>query len=72
MILSLIVFLPLAGAILVLLAGGSGDRPDRERLVRTLALGVSLLLSLSSTGFQWSPTSSIVRPASRSGIHASS
>ena len=42
MILSLIVFLPLAGALLVLLAGGGGDRPDRERLVRTLALAVSL------------------------------
>ena len=42
MILSLIVFLPLAGALLVLLAGGGGDRPDRERTVRTLALAVSL------------------------------
>jgi NADH-quinone oxidoreductase subunit M len=42
MILSLIVFLPLAGALLVLIAGGGGDRPDRERLVRTLALAVSL------------------------------
>jgi hypothetical protein len=40
MILSLIVFLPLAGALLVLLAGGGGDRPDRERVVRALALGV--------------------------------
>jgi NADH-quinone oxidoreductase subunit M len=42
MILSLIVFLPLAGALLILLAGGGGDRPDRERVVRALALGVSL------------------------------
>jgi NADH-quinone oxidoreductase subunit M len=41
--LSLIVFVPLAGALLVLLAGGRGDRPDREPLVRTLALGVSLV-----------------------------
>jgi NADH-quinone oxidoreductase subunit M len=40
--LSLIVFVPLAGAALVLLAGGRGDRPDREPLVRTLALAVSL------------------------------
>ena len=32
MILSLIVFLPLAGAILVLLAGGSGERSDRDGL----------------------------------------
>ena len=30
--LSLIVFLPLAGALLVLLAGGRGDRHDREPL----------------------------------------
>ena len=43
MILSLIVFLPLAGALLVLLAGGSGDRSDRDGLVRMLALGVSLV-----------------------------
>ena len=42
MMLSLIVFLPLAGALLVLLAGGSGDRPDREPAVRAIALGVSL------------------------------
>ncbi len=40
--LSLIVFVPLVGALLVLLAGGRGDRPDREPLVRWLALGVSL------------------------------
>jgi NADH-quinone oxidoreductase subunit M len=43
MILSLIVFLPLAGALLVLLAGGVGDRPERERTVRTIALVVSLV-----------------------------
>ena len=43
MILSLIVFLPLAGALLVLLAGGIGDRPERERTVRTIALVVSLV-----------------------------
>ncbi len=42
MMLSLIVFLPLAGALLVLLAGGSGDRPDREPAVRAIALGASL------------------------------
>ena len=34
MMLSLIVFLPLVGALLVLLAGGRGDRPEREPLVR--------------------------------------
>jgi len=43
MILSLIVFLPLVGALVILLGGGSGDRPDREGLVRTVALAVSLL-----------------------------
>jgi NADH-quinone oxidoreductase subunit M len=41
--LSLIVFVPLIGAVLVLLAGGRGDRPEREPLVRLLALGVSLV-----------------------------
>jgi NADH-quinone oxidoreductase subunit M len=39
---SLIVFLPLAGALLVLLAGGRGDRPDREPIVKMLALVASL------------------------------
>jgi NADH-quinone oxidoreductase subunit M len=43
MMLSLIVFVPLVGALLVLLAGGRGDRPEREPLVRVLALGVSLV-----------------------------
>ena len=43
MMLSVIVFLPLAGALLVLLAGGTGDRPDREPVVRAIALGTSLL-----------------------------
>jgi NADH-quinone oxidoreductase subunit M len=52
MLLSTIVFLPLAGALLVLLAGGRGDRPDREALVRNLALGVSLV-SLASTLYLW-------------------
>jgi NADH-quinone oxidoreductase subunit M len=52
MILSLIVFLPLAGALLVLLAGGTGDRPDREGVVRTLALAASLL-TLALTLLLW-------------------
>jgi NADH-quinone oxidoreductase subunit M len=52
MILSLIVFLPLAGALLALLAGGSGDRPDREGLVKNLALAVSLL-TFAATLFLW-------------------
>jgi NADH-quinone oxidoreductase subunit M len=42
MMLSLIVFLPLAGALVVLLAGGRGDRPDREGLIRNIALVFSL------------------------------
>ena len=42
MLLSLIIFLPLAGGLLVLLAGGRGDRPDREATVRWIALVASL------------------------------
>ena len=53
MILSLIVFLPLAGAFLVLLAGGGGDRPDRERLIRTLALAVSLVTFAATLLLWW-------------------
>src|SRR5512134_3076492 len=41
--LSLIVFAPLIGALLVLVAGGRGDRPEREPLVRVLALAVSIV-----------------------------
>ena len=33
MLLTTVVFLPLAGALLVLLAGGRGDNPEREPLV---------------------------------------
>ncbi|MBA3888621.1 MAG: NADH-quinone oxidoreductase subunit M, partial [Acidobacteria bacterium] len=59
MMLSLIVFLPLAGALLVLLAGGRGDRPDREPLVRNLALGVSLVTFAATLWLWWrfDPTS---------------
>jgi len=64
MLLTTIVFVPLIGAILVLLAGGRGDRPEREPMVRALALAVSLvdfLLTLwlwarfdaASSGFQF-------------------
>jgi NADH-quinone oxidoreductase subunit M len=53
MILSLIVFLPLAGALLVLFAGGSGDRPDREGLVKTLALVVSLVTFAATLVLWW-------------------
>ena len=53
MILSLIVFLPLVGALLVLLAGGSGDRPDREGVVKTLALVVSLATFIATLVLWW-------------------
>ncbi len=52
MLLSLIVFLPLAGALLVLLAGGRGDQPDRAPLVRNLALLVSLA-TFAATLYLW-------------------
>jgi NADH-quinone oxidoreductase subunit M len=52
MLLSTIVFLPLVGAVLVLLAGGRGDRPEREGTVRTLALAVSLV-AFAATLFLW-------------------
>ena len=42
--LSLIVFLPLVGALAALLAGGRGDRPERESLVRVIALVSSLVV----------------------------
>ena len=53
MLLSIIVFLPLAGALLVLLAGGRGDRPDREPLVRNLALLTSLVTFAASLYLWW-------------------
>jgi NADH-quinone oxidoreductase subunit M len=52
MLLSTIVFLPLVGALLVLLAGGRGDRPEREGTVRAVALGVSLV-AFAATLFLW-------------------
>jgi NADH-quinone oxidoreductase subunit M len=57
--LSVIVFLPLVGAILVLLAGGRGDRDDRAPAVRTLALAVSLATFLTTLLLWWrfDPTS---------------
>jgi NADH-quinone oxidoreductase subunit M len=51
--LSVIVFLPLVGGLLVLLAGGRGDRPDRERLVRILALAASIV-TFAATLLLWS------------------
>src|SRR5688500_18019291 len=51
--LSLIVFMPLAGALLVLLAGGRGDRADREPLVRWLALAVSLATFAATLVLWW-------------------
>ncbi len=57
--LSLIVFLPLAGAIVALLAGGRGDRPEREPLVRNIALATSLLTFAATLVLWWrfDPTS---------------
>ena len=50
--LSAIVFIPLVGAILALLAGGRGDRPEREPLVRNLALATSLV-TFAATLYLW-------------------
>ena len=57
--LSLIVFLPLVGAIVALLAGGRGDRPEREPLVRNIALATSLLTFAATLVLWWrfDPTS---------------
>ena len=57
--LSFIVFLPLVGATLVLLAGGRGDRHDREPLVRNLALLISLVTFAATLVLWWrfDPTS---------------
>jgi NADH-quinone oxidoreductase subunit M len=51
--LSIITFLPLAGAILVLLAGGRGDRHDREPLVRNLALATSVITFAATLLLWW-------------------
>jgi NADH-quinone oxidoreductase subunit M len=51
--LSLIVFLPLVGAVLALLAGGRGDRPDREPLVRNIALATSLATFAATLALWW-------------------
>jgi NADH-quinone oxidoreductase subunit M len=53
MLLSAIVFLPLAGALLVLLAGGRGDRPEREGTVRAMALAVSLVAFAATLLLWW-------------------
>jgi NADH-quinone oxidoreductase subunit M len=52
MLLTVIVFLPLFGALLVLVAGGRGDRPDREATVRAVALAVSLV-EFAATLYLW-------------------
>src|SRR5262249_31334889 len=52
MLLTTVVFLPLAGALLVLVAGGRGDRPEREGMVRTVALVVSLV-EFAATLYLW-------------------
>src|SRR5262245_9449378 len=52
MLLSAIVFLPLAGAVLVLLAGGRGDNPGRDGAVRLVALATSLV-TFAATLYLW-------------------
>jgi NADH-quinone oxidoreductase subunit M len=51
--LSFIVFLPLLGAMLVLIAGGRGDRPEREPLVRNIALATSLVTFAATLLLWW-------------------
>jgi NADH-quinone oxidoreductase subunit M len=53
MMLSTIVFLPLVGALVVLLAGGRGDRHDREPLVRNLAMFFSLATFAATLWLWW-------------------
>jgi NADH-quinone oxidoreductase subunit M len=53
MLLSTIVFLPLVGALLVMLAGGRGDRPERERTVQAVALAVSLVAFAATLLLWW-------------------
>jgi NADH-quinone oxidoreductase subunit M len=57
--LSLIVFLPLVGAAVALLAGGRGERPEREPLVRNIALATSLVVFAATLVLWWrfDPTS---------------
>jgi NADH-quinone oxidoreductase subunit M len=52
MLLTAIVFLPLLGGLLVLLAGGRGDQPEREGTVRLVAL-VSSLVVFAATLYLW-------------------
>jgi len=52
MLLSFIVFLPLAGGLLALLAGGRGDRPERAPLIRNIALLTSLV-TFAATLYLW-------------------
>src|SRR5689334_13627828 len=51
--LSTIVFFPLLGAVLVLLAGGRGDRPEREPLIRLIALAASLVTFVATLYLWW-------------------
>jgi NADH-quinone oxidoreductase subunit M len=51
--LSFIIFLPLAGALLVLLAGGRGDDHGRESLARTIALVTSILTFAATLVLWW-------------------
>ena len=52
MLLSLITFLPLAGGVVALLAGGRGDRPERAAVVRWVAL-IASLVTFAATLLLW-------------------
>ena len=51
--LSIIVFLPLLGALLVLVTGGRGDNHEREPLVRNLTLATSVLTFAATLLLWW-------------------
>src|SRR5258708_18364151 len=53
MLLSAIVFLPRIGALFILVAGGRGDRPEREGAVRAVALAVSIVVFLATLYLWW-------------------
>ena len=53
MLLSTVIFLPLVGALLVLIAGGGGDRPEREPVVRWIALATSLVTFAATLLLWW-------------------
>ncbi len=53
MMLSLTVFLPLIGALVVLMAGGRGEPREREPLIRNIALGFSIATFAATLWLWW-------------------